>query len=85
MLCGWAGRSIVQERGTSGEGTAGRLGFVSWYVLPMSAALRLTAAAEQAGQLAMGKWVFTSTPWGLRILSPSSYVQLLGIACQCRC
>lgn len=28
----------------------------------------------------MGKWVFISTPWGLRVLSPSPYIQLLGTA-----
>lgn len=80
VLCCWAGRSNPLERGTLGEGTAGRLGFVSCYVLPMPAAPRLTVAAEQAGWLVMGKWVFVSAPWGWRVLSPPSFVKLLGIA-----
>lgn len=80
MLCGWAGRSMPQERGTLGEGTVGKLEFISWYLLLMSVPPRLATATEQAGQLVMGKLVFISTPWCLRVLSPPSYVQLLGTA-----
>lgn len=77
----WLGWKEHSPRVTDpSEGTASRLGFLSWYVLLMSAAPSLTATTERAGRLVMGKWIFISTPWALRVLSPPSYVQLRGTA-----
>lgn len=48
VLHGWDGSSIPQEQRTSGEDTVGRLGLVSWYIVPVSVAPRSSATTEQA-------------------------------------
>lgn len=45
-----------------------------------SADVSTITATQQVGGLVMGKWVFISTPWGLRVLSPPPYIHLLGTA-----
>lgn len=82
VLRGWGGSSIPQEPRTSGEGTVGRLGLVSQYILPLSMAPLPLQSELDSGYGEMG---FHFNTLGLEGALPSLLHPAAWHSCHCRC